>query len=220
MAGKTDPWLDVNPASTGDAGDYDVIVTAVGGGAVTSPTAALTVIDTNHAPTFPGYAVTTRQNTSTSIAMAALENKGNDVDGDLLQLTGSDTASQQGGNITADASNLIYAPALDFSGSDAFSITLADGRGGLVTGVVAVTVTTLNTTPAQDSAIEVRAGGATSVLFLGTPGQSYEIQRATTLSPPDWATIATVTAGDDGILVFTDPSPAQPRSYYRSKTTP
>ena len=220
LVGQTDPWLDVNPASVGDAGDYDVIVTAVGGGAVTSPIATLTVIETNHAPTFPGYAVTTGQNTSKAISMAALENKGEDVDGDPLQLTGSDTASQQGGSITADASNLVFAPANGFSGADSFAITLADGRGGLVTGVVAVTVTTLDTTPAQDSAIEVRAGGQTSVLFLGTPGQSYEIQRATTLSPADWTTIATLTAGDDGILVFTDPSPASPRSYYRSKTSP
>ncbi|WP_310542643.1 Ig-like domain-containing protein [Phenylobacterium sp.] len=62
----------------------------------------------------------------------------NDADGDFLSLVNVTPPNQ--GSVTIDGATLVYTSAAGYSGSDVFSYTLTDGRGGTATASVSVTV--------------------------------------------------------------------------------
>ena len=215
IVGATNPWLDLSAVGFAEAGTYDVVVTGANLVSTTSQAATLTV---NHPPTFGGFTFTTQKDTPVLLARAALVAKGADLDGHTLTLTASSPASVQGGAVTLDAAGATYSPALGFLGTDSFTVTIADGFGGSVIGTVNATVITAPLSPASQTSLAIRADGKVDVLFYGTPGQSYEIQRTTDLLL-GWTTIATRTAGDDGLIPFTDLTPPTGESFYRTLTT-
>jgi hypothetical protein len=53
-----------------------------------------------------------------------------------------------------------------------------------------------------------------TVRFAGSPGLTYSVQRASTLSGP-WITIVTVTVADDGVGASLDPNPPANEAFYR-----
>jgi len=57
--------------------------------------------------------------------------------------------------------------------------------------------------------------------FVGMPSGSYQIQAATNLASPTlWQTLATATAGTNGILQYADPTPAAlPSRFYRVRSS-
>lgn len=63
-----------------------------------------------------------------------------DADGDTLAVT-SVTQGQHGTVVRNANGTVTYTPASGFSGSDRFSYTLSDGKGGSTTGSVSITVT-------------------------------------------------------------------------------
>ena len=221
IPGATTPWLDLPGVVAADEGAYDVIVTALGGAATLSRVGNLLISNINHAPNFAGYAVTTLIDSPKQIAQASLLAKTADVDLDPVRIIEVALNSAAGGTIATNAPDLIYTPGNGYTGLDQFAVTFTDDQGGSVTGIVYVTVTTVETElqPGQDAAIDAQASGNVSVLFAGLPGQVYEIQRATSAVIADWQTIQVVTAGDDGLFSYTDPVPPSPYGVYRSKTT-
>jgi hypothetical protein len=64
-------------------------------------------------------------------------------------------------------------------------------------------------------------GSSATVSFAGIPGDTYEVDRATTLSPANWYSLGNVTAGGNGFFQITDtfsdlPGGTPPSSaYYR-----
>ena len=217
IAGATNPWLDLSTVGFAQAGSYDVVVTGANLVSTTSQAATLTV---NHAPTFGGFTFTTQKDTPVLLARAALVAKGADLDGHALTLTAVSPASVQGGTLSLAAPGATYTPATGFLGTDSFTVTLADGFGGSVVGTVNATVTTVAPPPAGQSGIAIRGDGKADLLFPGTPGQSYEIQRSTDLTDPlGWTTVSTLTAGDDGLIPFTDLTPPTGEAFYRTLTT-
>ncbi|MGL4401764.1 MAG: hypothetical protein ACRCXD_18035 [Luteolibacter sp.] len=58
-------------------------------------------------------------------------------------------------------------------------------------------------------------GGAVSVTSVGIPSRIYGIERSTTLTPSGWTQIGTSTAAANGAISLTDPTPPQPRAFYR-----
>ena len=75
------------------------------------------------------------------VVVTVLGNDG-DADGDTLTVTG--VTQGAGGTVVVNPDGtLTYTPSGGFTGADAFTYTLSDGRGGTDTGTVAVTVNAL-----------------------------------------------------------------------------
>ncbi|PKN82774.1 MAG: hypothetical protein CVU47_01710 [Chloroflexi bacterium HGW-Chloroflexi-9] len=68
------------------------------------------------------------------------------------------------GTVTLSGNTFTYTPALNFLGTDTFTYTVSDGRGGIATGTVTVTVEA--TIVAGDDAPETRAGSQVEVNVL------------------------------------------------------
>ncbi|MES2597597.1 MAG: GDSL-type esterase/lipase family protein [Verrucomicrobiota bacterium] len=218
IPGATLPWLELTGITGEQSGDYDVVVTGENLVSAFSAAAALTV--TNSAPTFSGYQFSTPMNTAALIPAGELLGNANDADGDVLTVNSAGPASAQGGSAAVTAGNVTYVPANGHVGADSFTAVIQDGRGGSVNGTVNVTVigTTL---PSENGAtIGRRADGKIDLAFKGTAGAQYLIRRSLTLAPGSWSTVATVTAGDDGVIPFVDPTPPAGRAFYRIETPP
>ena len=217
IPGATEPWLDLSAVGFAQAGAYDVLVTGANLAATTSLAAVLTV---NHAPTFGGFAFTTQKDTPDLLPRAALLAKGADLDSHALTLTAASPASAQGGVVSLAATGATYTPAPGFLGADTFTVTVADGFGGSVTGTVSATVTAAPLSLARQPTLALRPDGKVDVLFPGIPLQSSAIQRSLDLRDPlGWSTLLTLPAGDDGLLPFTDPAPPAGAAFYRTLTT-
>jgi hypothetical protein len=99
-------------------------------------TVNITVITYNHPPVAqPDSATTTR---GTKVAIDVLAND-SDPDGDALAVV-SFTKGANGKVTTGTSSKLSYSPAAGFMGTDTFGYTISDGRGGMATAAVSVTV--------------------------------------------------------------------------------
>jgi hypothetical protein len=109
------------------------------GGGVDSSAAAtftITVTEVNDAPTAAADAASTTQQTPVVIAVLANDT---DVDGDRLSITS--VSASAGGTVTRSADGtLTYTPSKKFLGTDSFTYTVSDGRGGFATGTVTVSV--------------------------------------------------------------------------------
>ncbi|GEP46297.1 hypothetical protein BGE01nite_55880 [Brevifollis gellanilyticus] len=207
------PWLELTNIAGTQAGDYDVVVTGENFVSATSATATLTV--TNSAPTFGGYQFSTPMNTAAVIPASDILDNAIDADGDVLIVGSAGPASTQGGSAALASGNVTYVPANGHVGADSFIAVIQDGRGGSVNGTVNVTV--IGTTLPSDNGATIgrRADGKIDLAFKGTVGAQYLIRRSLTLAPGSWSTVSTVTAGDDGVVPFVDPTPPVGRAFYR-----
>ncbi len=138
ISGATKPWLDLSAVGYAQAGSYDVVVTAANQATATSQAAVVTV---NHPPTFSGYAATTLKNTPVVIAKSGILANAADVEGQVLDLTSVVATSAHGGSVSLNATSVTFTPALDYFGSDSFTVSVSDGFGGSTSGTVTVTVT-------------------------------------------------------------------------------
>ena len=113
-----------------------------GKGGVTTVTVTITVGAVNDLPTATAPAVTTAEDTPVSGKVT-----GSDVDGDAL--TYAIGTNPVNGTVTIDPTtgNYVYTPKPNFNGSDNFTVTVDDGKGGKVTITVNVTVTGVNDAP-------------------------------------------------------------------------
>ena len=94
------------------------------------------VAPVNHAPTIPDYSKTTDENVVINDSV-----KGIDVDtGDTL--TYAKASDPTHGSVTVNADGTyMYTPAQDYVGTDSFTVTVSDEKGGSATGTVNVIVT-------------------------------------------------------------------------------
>ncbi len=97
-------------------------------------TISVTASRTNKAPTAQPASLTVAQDASASIVL-----KGSDPDGDSL--TFKITSAPAHGALSGTAPNLTYKPASGYSGADAFSFTVSDGKLSSAPATVAITVT-------------------------------------------------------------------------------
>ena len=95
-------------------------------------------------PATGNYNVTTEEDTPVSGQV-----KATDADGDALTYSkGSDPAS--GSVIVRADGTWTYTPNKDFNGSDKFTVTVSDGKGGTVTSTINIGVTPVNDPPKVD----------------------------------------------------------------------
>ncbi|MCX6874058.1 MAG: choice-of-anchor D domain-containing protein [Verrucomicrobia bacterium] len=171
----------------------------------------------NHAPAFAGYALGCKAGQMLSIQPAKILARASDADGDAITLTRAIGPSAQGGTVALTAT-VNYTPPAGLVGTDSFEVELTDARGATGRGTLSITVTEA---PAGVGAVARNLtdfslhDGVADMVFRGIPGRSYTIQRSTDLSV--WSDLATVTAGADGKLPYTDPAPPLPQAYYRTQ---
>jgi hypothetical protein len=90
---------------------------------------------------------TTNEDTSVSIPVLSNDTPDNSQTGTSVLSVASVTPSVNGGTVTISGTSVIYTPKANFNGSDSFSYTLADGRGGSATATVNIVVTPVNDAP-------------------------------------------------------------------------
>jgi hypothetical protein len=170
-------------------------------------------VKVNAAPVFAGYTVTLKTGKILAIAPAKILARASDPDGGAVTLTRAFGPSAQGGTVSLTGT-LNYTPPASFIGTDSFEIELTGSQGGTLRATVTVTVTADASAGLNQTEIRLR-DGMVDLTFRGIPGRSYTVQRSTNLLT--WTTLATVVAGADGRIAFTDPSPPQPSAYYRAQ---
>jgi hypothetical protein len=178
-----------------------------------TPVSGTVSVKVNAAPVFPGYTVTLKTGKVLAIAPAKILARASDPDGGAVTLTRAFGPSAQGGTVSLTGT-LNYTPPASFTGTDSFEIELTGSQGGTLRATVTVTVTADASAGLNQTEIRLR-DGMVDLTFRGIPGRSYTVQRSTNLLT--WTTLATVVAGADGRIAFTDPSPPQPSGYYRAQ---
>ncbi|MDB5297996.1 MAG: thrombospondin, partial [Phycisphaerales bacterium] len=123
-----------------DGFNYRVSDTA---GGVEAGFIGVTVTPVNDAPVALPLFGTTWQNAPLTVAPAALP--ASDPDGDPLSVTAASAPAH--GTVALAFGGLTYTPAPGYSGPDAFTYTVSDGRGGVATADATVTVNPRNTAP-------------------------------------------------------------------------
>ena len=142
--------------------DYTVSDSA---GATDTATVTVTV-GGNVAPTAvddSGFSVA--ENSINNILDVLANDRDADIPAQTLTVTAAGAASA-GGVVTPNGSNLIYTPAVGYSGTESFTYTVSDGAGGTDTATVTVTVVGANTAPiaVNDSGLNVRQNSAGNLL--------------------------------------------------------
>ena len=215
MPGQTNPWLDLANLGTGDAGNYDVVVTGPTFVTATSLTGVITV---NSPPTFDGYSFGAVTSQPTTVLADKILAHAADVDNDTLSISAVSAASAQGGTVSLVAGGVLYTSAAAFTGTDHFTVTITDGHGNSVNGTLQVTVSDGSNPTANQASLVKNGDGTVDVLFYGIPGRSYQIQRSTDLLI--WTIQQTLNAAADGKLPFHDPAPPEDTAFYRTRETP
>jgi hypothetical protein len=170
----------------------------------------------NHAPVAGNCTLGAVENHPRSVLIAKLLGHSYDIDDeDTLTISAVSATSTNGGTVTLGSTNVIYMPATNFVGTDLFTFTVSDGRGGLATASVVVTVTSENDPSLNRiGSLTVTQNGGIAIRFAGIPGYTYTVERTRDLTT--WGVIGTFTVPDNGIAVFTDTNAPQDQAFYRT----
>lgn len=109
------------------------------GGTVTATATINVSANANTLPTTKPVSATVQQDSSKNVIDVIAQ--ADDLDGDALTISAVDSTSTNGGTITTDGTQIFYTPKAGFSGTDSFSYTLSDGKGGTVTATATINVT-------------------------------------------------------------------------------
>jgi hypothetical protein len=158
-------------------------------------------------------------NHSRSIWLEKLLDNDYDPDGDDLSIIAVSANSTNGGTVVLTSTNVIYTPATDFTGTDRFTYTVGDGRGGIAVATVVVTVGSADDLTPNIMSITMTETNTVKIRFAGIPGFTYGIERTANLSPASWGNIGTICVPANGIAEFEDLTPPQGMAYYRTAYT-
>ena len=106
-----------------------------------------------------------------------------------------------------------YTPLPAFTGSDRFSYTISDGRGGADTADVDVFVSSGALPSLNQLSVTLLPNGHALVRFAGVPGRTYGLQRSTNLV--NWTPLATLIAPAHGVIEYEDANPPGGGAFYR-----
>jgi len=128
-------------------------------------TVSITVMSVNDTPSAKDDSARTQEDTP----IKAIDVLGNDADADDDRLTTSAVTQGRNGSVTINADNtLSYSPKANFCGTDSFTYTISDGKGGTDTATVSVKVKAVNDAPTanndsvrtqEDKPISIRLSG-------------------------------------------------------------
>jgi len=214
-AGPITPVCTPASGTTCPIGTSTVAVSATDGNGNTSNCTFTVTVILNHAPVAHDSTLGAVENHSRSLLIEKLLAKATDADGDALTVSAVSATSTNGGTVTLSDTAIIYTPAANFVGTDLFTYTVSDGKGGLGIGSIIVQVTSENDPSLNRiGSLTVTQSGVT-ISFAGIPGYSYTVERAASPVGP-WGAIGTFTVPDNGIASYTDTHPLQGQGYYRT----
>ncbi|MCP3997084.1 MAG: DUF5011 domain-containing protein, partial [bacterium] len=121
------------------------------------------VADTNRDPVAGDDAYTIVEDTSRTFNVLVDDS---DPDGDVVTVTGVGIPAN--GTAAISGTDIFYAPDANFFGSDSFTYTVADGRGGFATATVTVTVTPDNDVPVLSVPSALDVAELTPATFVAT----------------------------------------------------
>jgi len=128
-------------------------------------TVSIKVKPVNDAPTANDDSVTTQEDRPI-VRIDVLAND-TDVDDDSLKITTVTQGKNGSASINAD-NTLSYSPKADFCGTDSFTYTVSDGKGGTDTATVNVKVKAVNDTPtANDDSVTTQEDKSVSITLAG-----------------------------------------------------
>ena len=181
--------------------------TANGGIDASAPqTRTLTVLDVNDAPHALDDSVTVGEDEAGGITFDVLAND-SDPESDTLAVASHDPSTISYGTLTRSADRFTFVPAAAFHGTQTFSYTVGDGRGGTDTGSVTITVEPRPDAPvAGDDAFTTATGVAVSRAAPGLlendgdeDGETVTVLTAPVAPPSN----GTLTLGADGSFTYT-----------------
>jgi outer membrane protein OmpA-like peptidoglycan-associated protein len=169
-----------------------------GFGGQASANVTVTVESPNQPPVVGDLSVTTQRNQRIDIDVLA---EASDPDGDALSIAGF--AQPSNGTVTESGGVLRYQPEAEFFGSDSFSFTVSDGRGGEASGTVSIEVVFANRAPvANPDEATTTVGEAVTVDVLANDfdpdGDPLEV-----IEVVQWYGVpADYTINEDGTITF------------------
>jgi hypothetical protein len=126
-----------------------------------------------------------------------------DVDGDTLSLASVSSPTVNGATVVVDGGWVIYMPPSGFAEADQFTYQVVDGTGESAVGTVNISVRSAET---ENKIIEAKLTESNTLLVqaVGIPGRTYAIQASESLTDAQWETLATRTAGPNGVYEYED----------------
>lgn len=176
----------------------------------------------NRPPVAGANTLGTTRNTSAVALASKMLLAASDPDGDSLTVSGVSPTSTQGGSVNLSGNSVTYVPPTDYVGSDTFSYTISDGRGGFATGSVQVTVAPSNAPSLNIVSLTV-AGNGVNLVAQGIRGFNYRVQSTDSLAQPFTDLSGILTADSSGRLVYFDgrtPAALPPNRFYRVVSVP
>ncbi len=166
-----------------------------GKGGTDTATVTITIAATNAAPVATDDTATT--NEDTPLNGASLLGNDSDADGDTLTINTTPVTAPTNGTLVINADGTYtYTPNANFSGTDTFTYEVSDGKGGMDTATVTITVSAVNDNPV--------ATDDTATTNEDTPLNGASLLGNDTDADGDTLTINTtpVTAPTNGTLVI------------------
>ncbi|MFO1475707.1 MAG: immunoglobulin domain-containing protein [Verrucomicrobiota bacterium] len=219
ISGTATPTITLGQVQISDRGDYQVIITNVFGGIISSPARISFVAGTP--PHCEPDAISTAPNTPVSLPASDLSANDSDPWGLPLSVVGAGPSSSGGGTIELSSGVLTYTPALGFVGSDSFTYTVSDASGVTGTGTVTAVVGSPSSLVLTMTFGPVVTNGDFVIRLSGVSGVSYSVEAAANPAGP-WTKVLNVTvpAGDQGfgnaVLEFRDPVGTNEERFYRT----
>ncbi len=168
----------------------------------------------NHVPVAGDNVLWVLQDHPRAITIEKLLSNDSDLDGDTLTLTAVSATSTNGGVVTRSSTEVFYTPVASFLGTDLFTYTVSDGRGGVATASVVVHVVSRNDASFNRIVDVTLTSTGLKFHFAGIPGFGYSVERSTNLT--SWSSIGSFTAPAAGTADFEDTHPPASAAFYRT----
>jgi gliding motility-associated-like protein len=182
------------PAPNYNGPDTFTVTVSDGKGGTTTVTIPVTISPVNDAPVATAPAIVTNKNTPVNGTITA-----SDVDGDALTFTVT-TAPVHGTVVVNPDGTYTYTPANNYSGTDVFTVTVSDGKGGTTTVTINVTVNPTNVAPvASAPAIVTNKNTPVNGTITASDADGDALTFAVTTAPAH----GTVVVNPDGTYTYT-----------------
>ncbi len=130
------------PAQDYNGLDSFVVTISDGNGGTTTSTINIVVNPVNDAPVSADQNLTTDEDVAKTGTVVAT-----DVDGDTLSYAVTGAATHGSVSLNATTGEFTYTPTANYNGNDSFVVTISDGKGGISTSTINMTVNPVNDAP-------------------------------------------------------------------------
>jgi uncharacterized repeat protein (TIGR03806 family) len=212
IGGPTNASIDSNGVITwipneAQGPSTNTITTTVSDGLISLTNAFVaTVLEVNVPPTAIGDLLSRFVTQGIQAPFSALLTNDIDADGDIVTLSGVISPTPSGASVITSNTFVLYQPVFGDTNGDTFNYVVADGNGGVATGLVTVTV---QPDPAAMEVLAIRTDpGEFTLSFTGVPGFTYTVQYTDSLQSPAWQNLTTAVADEFGQVQTVDNSPS------------